>query len=59
MNDEDVSEVMVNGPSRSTWREKAKIEMVPVVFRDDDHVLNVIEKIISPWGAGWMRACLW
>ena len=50
LNDEDVSEVMVNGPSQVYVERKGKIEMVPVVFRDDDHVLNVIEKIISPLG---------
>lgn len=50
LDDEDVSEVMVNGPNQVYVERKGKIEPVNVTFRDDEHVLHVIEKIISPLG---------
>jgi pilus assembly protein CpaF len=48
--DNTITEIMVNGP-RTVYIERAgKIEKANVVFRDDEHVLNVIDRIISPIG---------
>ncbi|MDF2947797.1 MAG: CpaF family protein [Bacillales bacterium] len=48
--DEDVSEVMVNGPRHVYCERKGKIELTSITFRDDEHVMSVIEKIVSPLG---------
>ncbi|WP_156509863.1 CpaF family protein [Rossellomorea aquimaris] len=48
--DEDVSEVMVNGPDRVYCERKGKLELTSITFRDDEHVMSVIEKIVSPIG---------
>ncbi len=48
--DPDVSEVMVNGPNLVYVERNGKIEMTHVQFRDDEHVMNVIDKIVSPIG---------
>lgn len=48
--DEEVSEVMVNGPNQVYCERKGKLELTPIQFRDDDHVMSVIEKIVSPLG---------
>lgn len=48
--DEEVSEVMVNGPHRVYVEKKGKLVLTDVIFRDDEHVMNVIEKIVSPLG---------
>ncbi|WP_409252340.1 CpaF family protein [Bacillus sp. SCS-153A] len=48
--DEEVSEVMVNGPDRVYCERKGRIEMTGITFRDDEHVMSVIEKIVSPIG---------
>jgi pilus assembly protein CpaF len=48
--DPDISEVMVNGPSRVYVEKKGKIELTDVQFRDDEHVMNVIDKIVAPIG---------
>ncbi len=48
--DPDVSEVMVNGPNQVFVERKGKIELSEVTFRDDEHVLQVIEKIVAPIG---------
>ncbi|HAQ08214.1 MAG TPA: type II secretion system protein E [Bacillus bacterium] len=48
--DEDVSEVMVNGPDQVYCERKGKIQMTSIKFRDDEHVMSIIEKIVAPLG---------
>lgn len=48
--DEEVSEVMVNGPTQVYCERKGKIEMTSIKFRDDEHVMSIIEKIVAPLG---------
>ena len=50
LDDEDVSEVMVNGPKKVFIEKKGKLTKSPVTFEDDDHVLRVIDRIILPLG---------
>jgi len=50
LNDPDVSEIMVNGPRQVYVERKGKLELVPVSFYDDNHVLHIIEKIVAPLG---------
>ncbi|WP_123043088.1 CpaF family protein [Cohnella candidum] len=48
--DEEISEVMVNGPNQVYVERGGRIELSYVQFRDDEHVMNIIEKIVSPIG---------
>ncbi|MGI6605566.1 MAG: CpaF family protein [Peptococcia bacterium] len=48
--DPEVSEIMVNGPQQVFVERKGKIEKTGVVFRDEEHVLHIIDKIVSPLG---------
>ncbi|ATW26021.1 CpaF family protein [Candidatus Formimonas warabiya] len=48
--DSDVSEVMVNGPHQVFMEKKGKILLSEIRFRDDEHVMHVIEKIVAPIG---------
>ena len=41
---------MVNGPKRVYIERAGRIEKVDITFRDDEHVLNVIDRIITPLG---------
>ncbi|HEX6033118.1 MAG TPA: CpaF family protein, partial [Anaerolineales bacterium] len=50
LEDEDISEVMVNGPKKVFIEKKGKLMKSPVIFEDDDHVLRVIDRIILPLG---------
>ncbi len=50
LEDEDVSEVMVNGPDQIYCERKGRLELTDLSFRDDEHVLHVIEKIVAPLG---------
>ena len=50
LRDDDISEVMVNGPKQIYIERKGKIELSGVFFRDDDHVMQIINRIVSPLG---------
>ena len=50
LKDESVTEVMVNGPMQVYVERKGKLVLTDVRFRDDAHVMHVIEKIVSPLG---------
>ena len=50
LKDESVSEVMVNGPNQVYAERKGKLVLTDIRFRDDAHVMHVIEKIVSPLG---------
>jgi pilus assembly protein CpaF len=48
--DPGVSEVMVNGPYQIYVEREGRIERTLATFRDDEHVLNIIDRIITPLG---------
>ncbi len=50
LKDESVSEVMVNSASQVYVERKGKLILTDVRFRDDAHVMQVIEKIVAPLG---------
>ncbi|MCL7746727.1 CpaF family protein [Halalkalibacter alkaliphilus] len=50
LNDPNVSEIMVNGPYQIYVEKKGKLVLSDYYFRDNDHILQVIEKIVSPLG---------
>jgi pilus assembly protein CpaF len=50
LDDPEVTEVMVNGPKSVYIEKKGKLTKSSVAFDDDNHVLNVIDRIILPLG---------
>ena len=50
LDDETVTEVMVNGPNQIYIERNGKIERVATTFLNDEHVLRVIDRIITPMG---------
>jgi len=48
--DPSISEIMVNGPKNVYVEKKGKLVRTDVVFKDDQHVMRVIEKIVAPLG---------
>jgi len=50
LKDEQISEIMVNGPKNIYVERNGKIEQVNFTFRDNEHVLHIIDKIVSPIG---------
>jgi len=50
LRDPTVSEIMVNGPTQVYVERDGVLEKTELQFRDDAHVLRVMEKIVSPLG---------
>jgi len=50
LKDDTVTEIMVNNAGQVYIERKGKLELTDVTFRDDAHVMHVIEKIIAPIG---------
>lgn len=50
IHDASVSEIMVNGPGRVYLEKKGRLVLSDVTFKDDQHVMRVIEKIVAPLG---------
>jgi pilus assembly protein CpaF len=50
LRDETITEIMVNGPSHVYIERNGKIQRVDSHFVNDEHVLRVIDRIITPIG---------
>jgi len=48
--DDSITEIMVNGPNQVFVERKGKIELTNQTFMDDESVMGVIERIVSPIG---------
>ncbi|MEA2511727.1 MAG: pilus assembly protein CpaF, partial [Thermomicrobiales bacterium] len=50
LKDPAINEIMVNGPRQVYVERNGKLELTDVTFQDDDHVMRVIDRIVSPLG---------
>ena len=50
LKDETVTEIMVNGPKKVYVEISGKVHLTDLKFRDDAHVMNVIDRIVSQIG---------
>ncbi|HUF38382.1 MAG TPA: CpaF family protein [Anaerolineales bacterium] len=50
LEDDTITEVMVNGAKNIYIEREGKIERVPVAFESDDHVMRIIDRIVAPLG---------
>lgn len=50
LDDSSVTEIMVNGPLQVYIEKSGKLVQTDVRFKDNNHVLHVIKKIVSPIG---------
>jgi pilus assembly protein CpaF len=50
LNDDTITEIMVNGPDHIYIERSGKIQRVPTAFLNDDHVHRIIDRIITPLG---------
>jgi pilus assembly protein CpaF len=50
LEDDTVTEVMVNGAKNIYIERAGKIVRVPVAFESDEHVLRIIDRIVAPLG---------
>lgn len=50
LKDDSISEIMVNGPHHIYVERKGKLELTDIKLRDDKHVLDLINRIVTPIG---------
>jgi len=50
LRDDSITEVMVNGPKQVYIERGGKLFKTDVVFESDDHVMRIIDRIVSPIG---------
>jgi len=50
LQDPDIADILVNGPNQVYIEKHGKIEKTEVAFKDDDHLMSVIERIVSKVG---------
>lgn len=50
VNDDTVNDIVVNGPNAVFIERNGKLESAAVRFTDDNHVIRVIQRILSPIG---------
>ncbi len=50
LEEETVTEIMVNGAKNIYIERFGKIQRVPMTFESDEHVMRIIERIVSPLG---------
>lgn len=50
VDDETVTEIMVNGPSQVYIERDGKIELTPISFPNNDAIRHLIERIVAPLG---------
>ena len=49
-NDDSVTEIMVNGPKQVFVERLGKLELTDVKFHDRAHLMNIVERILTPLG---------
>ena len=50
LEDESITEIMVNGAKNIYIERKGKISRVPVSFESDEHVMRIVDRIVAPLG---------
>jgi len=50
LEDETITEVMVNGAKNIYIERGGKIQRVPISFESDEHVMRIIDRIVAPLG---------
>ena len=50
LEDDSITEVMVNGAKNIYIERKRKVHRVPVTFENNDHVMRIFDRIVAPLG---------
>jgi pilus assembly protein CpaF len=50
LNDDTINEIMVNGPYKVYIERNGKIEKTNITFRDSEHLMRIIDRILAPLG---------
>jgi len=55
--DEGINDIMINGPSQVYVERKGKLELTDVRFRDNTHVMNIAQRIVTRVGRRVDETC--
>ncbi len=50
LDDDSITEIMVNGAKNIYIERRGKIQRAPLTFENNDHVMRIIERIVAPLG---------
>lgn len=50
LEDDTITEIMVNGPKNIYIERKGKIHRAPITFESNEHVMRIIDRIVAPLG---------
>ncbi|MGF1477075.1 MAG: CpaF family protein [Geminicoccaceae bacterium] len=50
LSDESITDIMVNGPEQTYVERKGKLELTDVKFRNNQHVMNIAQRIVTRVG---------
>ncbi|SHK62685.1 pilus assembly protein CpaF [Selenomonas ruminantium] len=50
LQDDSITEIMVNGPKKVFIERRGKLERTDVQFHDNAHIMNIAERILTPLG---------
>jgi pilus assembly protein CpaF len=50
LEDDSITEIMVNGPKNVFIERKGHLSRAPVTFESDEHVMRIVDRIVAPLG---------
>ncbi|WP_066272577.1 CpaF family protein [Blastomonas sp. CCH3-E3] len=50
LNDPEITDIMVNGPEQTYIEKKGKLQIAPIQFRDEEHLLQIAQRIVNQVG---------
>ncbi|MEM1236093.1 MAG: CpaF family protein [Pseudomonadota bacterium] len=50
LKDEDINDILINGPKQIFVERRGKLELSDITFKDERHLLRIIDKIVSAVG---------
>jgi pilus assembly protein CpaF len=50
LNDPDITDIMVNGPDQTYIEKKGKLQIAPIIFRDEAHLFQIAQRICNSVG---------
>ena len=59
LQDPTISDILVTTPHLVYVERGGKLYRTPVEFKDDAHLLRIIEKVVSGWAAAWTNRRRW
>ncbi|MGD6879547.1 CpaF family protein [Bacillus infantis] len=50
LQDEEITEILINGHKQVYIEKKGKLQLTPLQFRDEAHVRHIIDRVVAPLG---------